>query len=95
MPGREAEHFAAVAMVRLEQVVGEEVVVAQRRVAGAEARVVGVVPLAAVASLAVAGLVLGAEELQQLGYHGQQHDSCRMVPDTKCHQIIQSFLFVV
>ncbi len=82
-------------MVRLERVVGEKVVVAQRRVAGAEARVVGVVQLAAVAALAVAGHVLGAEELQQLGYHGQQCDNCRMVLDAKCHKIIQSFLFVV
>ncbi len=69
--------------------------VAQRRVAGAEARVVGVVQLAAVAALAVVGFVLGAEEPQQLGYHDQQHGSCRKVLDTKCHQIIQSSLFVV
>ena len=62
---------------------------------GAEARVVGVVQLVVVATLAVAGLALGAEEPQQLGYHGQQHRSCRMVLDTKCHQIIQSSLFVV
>jgi hypothetical protein len=75
--------------------VGVKVVVAQRWVAGAEAQVVGVVQLAAVAALAVAGFALGAEELEQLGYHGQQHNNCRMVLDTKCHQIIQSFLFVV
>ena len=74
---------------------GEKVVVAQQRVAGAEARVVGVVQLAAVAALAVAGFVLGAEEPQQLGYHGQQHGSCRMVLDTKCHQIVQNFVSVV
>ncbi len=95
MLGWEAEHFAAVAVVQLEWVVGVKVVVAQRRVAGAEARVVGVVQLAAVAALAVAGFVLGAEEPQQLGYHGRQHYSCRMVLDAKCHQIVQSFLFVV
>ena len=76
-------------------VVRVEVVVAQQRVAGAEARVVGVVQLAAVATLAVAGLVLGAEEQQQLGYHGQQCNSSRMALDAKCHQIVQSFLFVV
>ena len=51
--------LAAVAVVRLEGVVRVEVVVAQRRVAGAEARVVGVVQLVAVATLAVVGLVLG------------------------------------
>jgi hypothetical protein len=82
-------------MVRLERVVGPKVVVAQPRVAGAEARVVGVVQLAVVAALVVAGLALGAEELEQLGYHGQQHDNCHMVLDTKCHQIVQSFLFAV
>ena len=78
-------------MVRLERVVRVKVVVAQRR---AEARVVGVVQLVAVATLAVVGLVLGAEEPQQLGYHGRQHDSCHMVLDAKCHQIVQSFLSV-
>jgi hypothetical protein len=54
-------------MVRLEWVVGVKVVVAQRRVAGAEARVVGVVQLAAVATLVVARFALWAEEPQQLG----------------------------
>jgi hypothetical protein len=82
-------------MVRLERVVGPKVVVAQRRVAGAEARVVGVVQLAVVAALVVAGLALGAEELEQLGYHGQQPDNCRTVLGTKCHQTFQSFLFAV
>ncbi len=56
---------------------------------------VGVVQLAVVAALVVAGLALGAEELEQLGYHGQQCDNYRMVIDSKCHQIAQSFLFVV
>ncbi len=53
---------------------------------------VGVVQLAAVATLVVAGLALGAEELEQLGYHGQQHDNCRMVLDTKCLQNVQNCL---
>ncbi len=39
-----------------------EVVVAQQRVAGAEARVVGVVQLATVATLAAVEVVAGAEE---------------------------------
>ena len=82
-------------MVRLERVVGPKVVVAQRRVAGAEARVGGVVQLAVVAALVVAGLALGAEELEQLGYHGQQPDNFRTVLGTKYHQTFQSFLFVV
>jgi hypothetical protein len=56
-----------VAIVPPERVVALEVVVAQRRVAGAEARVVGVVQLAAVATLAVFEVVAGAEEQQQLG----------------------------
>ncbi len=60
--GWEAEYFAAVAVVQLERVVGVEVVVAQRRVAGAEAQVVGVVQLVAVATLVVVGFALGAEE---------------------------------
>ncbi len=53
---------------------------------------VGVVQLAAVATLVVAGLALGAEELEQLGYHGQQHDNCRMVLDTKYLQNVQNSL---
>ncbi len=52
-------------MVRLERVVRVKVVVAQRWVVGAEAQVVGVVQLAVVATLVVAGLALGAEEPQQ------------------------------
>ncbi len=87
--------LAAVAMVRLERVVRVEVVVAQRWVAGAEARVVGVVQLVAVATLAVVGLALGAEEPQQLGYHDRPHGNYRKVLDTKYHQIFQSFVFVV
>ncbi len=63
----EAVQLVAVAVVRPEWVVALEVVVAQRRVARAEAQVVGVVQLAAVATLAVAGFVLGAEEQQQVG----------------------------
>jgi len=66
--------LAAVAVVRLEGVVRVKVVVAQRRVAGAEARVVGVVQLVVVATLAVVGLVLGAE-LRQLGLQSQRHDN--------------------
>jgi hypothetical protein len=56
-----------VAIVRPERVVALEVVVAQRRGSGAEARAVGVVQLAAVATLAVFEVVAGAEEKQQLG----------------------------
>jgi hypothetical protein len=82
-------------MVRLEWVVRVKVVVAQQWVAGAEARVVEVVQLVVVATLAVAGLALGAEEPQQLGYHDWPHGSCRRVLDTKYHQIFQSFVFVV
>ncbi len=82
-------------MVRPERVVRVKVVVAQPRVAGAEARVVGVVQLAVVATLVVAGLALGAEELQQLEHHDRPPDSCRRVLDTKYHQIFQSFVFVV
>ena len=83
---REAEHLAGVAMVQLEQVVGPKVVVAQRQVAEAEARVVGVVQLAVVAALVVAEFALGAEELEQLGYHGQLPDNFRTVLGTKYHQ---------
>ncbi len=82
-------------MVRLERVVRVKVVVAQQWVAGAEAQVVGVVPLVVVATLAVAGLALGAEEPQQLGYHDRPCGSCRKVLDTKYHQIFQSFVFAV
>ena len=82
-------------MVRPERVVRVKVVVAQPRVAGAEARVVGVVQLAVVATLVVAGLALGAEEPQQLEHHDRLHGSCRMVLDTKYHQIVQSFVSVV
>ncbi len=82
-------------MVRLERVVRVKVVVAQRWFAGAEARVVGVVQLAVVATLVVAELALGAEEPQQLGYHGRPLSNCRKILDTKYHQIFQSFVFVV
>ena len=85
--------LAAVAVVRLEGVVRVKVVVAQRRVAGAEARVVGVVQLVAVATLAVVGLVLGAE-LRQLGLQSQRHDNFCTAPGTRCLQIIQNFLSV-
>ncbi len=82
-------------MVRLERVVQVEVVVAQQRVAGAEAWVVGVVQLVAVAALAVVGLVLGAEEQQQQGYHDRPHSNSRKVLDTKYHRIFQNFVSVV
>ena len=54
-----------------------------------------VVTLAVVAALVVAGLALGAEELEQLGYHGQQPDNFRTVLGTKYHQSAQNFLSVV
>ncbi len=86
---------AAVAMVRLERVVRVKVVVAQRWVGGAEARVVGVVQLAVVATLVVAGLALGAEELQQLEHHDRPPGNFCKVLGTKYHQIFRSFVFVV
>ena len=71
------------------------VVVAQRWVAGAAAREVGVGPLAGAATLAVVEVVAVAEQGLPLVYCEQQHDRICTAPGTKGPQTARNFFFAV
>jgi hypothetical protein len=91
--GRPLEQLAAAAMVRAGVADQLPVVVAQRWVAGAAAREVGVGPLAGAATLAVVEVVAVAEQGPPLVYREQQHDRICTAPGTKGLQTAQNFFF--
>ena len=93
--GGPLEQLAAVAMVRAGVADQLPVVVAQRWVAGAVAREVGVGPLAGAATLVVVEVVAVAEQGPPLVYREQQHDRICMAPGTKGLQTAQNFFFAV
>ena len=91
--GRPLEQLAAAAMVRAGVADQLPVVVAQRRVAWAVAREVGVGPLAGAATLAVVEVVAVAEQGPPLVYCEQQHGRICTALGTTGLQIVQSFSF--
>ncbi len=93
--GGPLEQLAAAAMVRAGFADQLPVVVAQRWVAGAAAREVGVGPLAGAATLAVVEVVAVAEQGPPLVYSEQQHGKICTVPSTTGLQTVQSFSFAV
>ena len=93
--GGPLEQLAAAAMVRAGVADQLPVVVAQRWVAGAAAREVGVGPLAGAAALVVVVVVAAAEPGLPQVCREKRHGNACMALDTTDHQTVQSFSFVV